>query len=242
MRIIIFLLLILNFINLAQAKPLISGLGQDEVLIDARFSGKKIFLFGARNLAGEIVVVVRGPKQSYIVRKKENIMGMWLNRKQMEFQDIYGAYAVYSSLPKQKISDLLLSNLNIGVDNLPFMYDGKAYIEEIDDFRKAILDKKFSEQVYMEKYNNIKFMGDTLFKNQLIFSKYIPEGLYNIEIYLIDSDELVGLQSIPMLVRKTGIEAAIHNFAYQQSLLYGILCVIAAIFAGWFASIIFWRI
>ena len=43
MRIIIFLLLISSFSNIAKAKPLISGLGQDEVLIDARFSGKKFF-------------------------------------------------------------------------------------------------------------------------------------------------------------------------------------------------------
>ena len=169
-------------------------------------------------------------------------MGMWLNRKQMEFRDIYGAYAVYSSLPKQKIHDLLSSNLNIGVENLPFIYHGKAYIEEIDDFRKAILDKKFAEQTYIEKFDNIKFMGDSLFKNQLIFSKYIPEGVYNVEIYLIDSNELVGMQSIPMLVKKTGVEAVIHNFAYEESLLYGILCVIAAVFAGWLASIIFWKI
>ena len=44
------------------------------------------------------------------------------------------------------------------------------------------------------------------------------------------------------VAKKTGIEAVIHNFAYEESLLYGILCVIAAVFAGWLASIIFWKI
>lgn len=242
MKLIIFFLLFLNIHNLAYAKPLISGLGQDQIHIDARFSGQDIFLFGVRNITGEIVVVVRGPKQDYMVRKKEKIMGVWLNRKQMAFNDVNSIYAVYSSVAKDELQKLILANLNIGIDNLPFIYSGKAYIAELEDFRSAILNHKFEQKLYIEDFNHIKFMGDSLFKTQLSFSKHIQEGIYNVEIYLIDDDELVGVQSISITAEKTGIEATIHNFAHDRSLLYGILCVLAAIFAGWFASIIFWKI
>jgi uncharacterized protein (TIGR02186 family) len=242
MKIVIFFLLLLNINNLSHAKPLISGLGQDKIKLDARFSGKNIFLFGVRNLAGEIVVVVRGPKQDYMVRKKEKIMGVWLNRKQMAFKDVNSVYAVYSSVSKDKLQKLILANLNIGIDNLPFIYSGKAYIAELENFRAAILAHKFNQKLYIEDFNHIKFMGNSLFKTQLSFSKHIPEGIYNVEIYLIDNDELIGVQSIPIIAEKTGIEATIHSFAHDRSLLYGILCVLAAIFAGWFASVIFWKI
>ncbi len=56
------------YLNLAlnsNAKPLDSDLSQNQILIDARFQGQKIFLFGARNLVGDILVIVRGPKKLY---------------------------------------------------------------------------------------------------------------------------------------------------------------------------------
>lgn len=242
MKIILLLTIFLYNVSALQAKPLMSGLSQNDIKIDARFSGTTLFLFGVRNLAGEIVVVIRGPKQDYIVRKKENVLGMWLNRKQMKFKNIDGFYAVYSSVDVSEIEDLILSNLNIGLENIIFNYEGKAYIEEIDYFKKAILANKFNKKLYMEGFENIDFMGDALFKTQMSFSKHIPEGEYNAEIYLIDGKNLVGVQSIPISVSKTGFEAEIYNFAHQNKILYGILCVLSAILAGWFANMIFWKV
>lgn len=228
--------------SVTQAKTLVSDLSQHEILVDAGFSGKNIFLFGVRNLAGDIVVAIRGPKQDYIVRKKEKIWGVWLNKKQMEFRDVYGFYAVYSTVPISKIKESVLRNLNIGVDNLPFDYTGKAYIEEIGDFRKAILENKLGDQLYFEKFEKMNFMGDDLFKTDLQFPKKIPHGLYNAEIYLINGSNLVGVQSIPIEVRKTGFESMVYDFAHNNGFLYGIFCVLAAIFAGWLANIIFWKV
>jgi len=236
------LIMLLCSVSTAQAKPLISDLSQNDIKIDARFSGTKLFLFGVRNLAGEIVVIVRGPKQNYIVRKKENVLGMWLNRKQMEFQNINGFYAAYSSVPISEMNKLVLSNLNIGLDNLVFEHDGRVYIEELDDFKKAILDNKFSHKLYSEEFGEINFMGDALFKTQIEFSKHIPEGSYNAEIYLIDGSDIVGIQSIPISVSKTGFEAEVYNFAHERKVLYGILCVFLAIVSGWFANVIFWKV
>ena len=236
------LLIILSYNVAARAEPLISGLSQNEIKIDARFSGTKLFLFGVRNLTGDIVVVIRGPKQDYIVRKKENILGMWLNRKQMTFKDIYGYYAVYSSIDMADIADLILLNLNIGLKNIPFNYQGKAYIEEIDSFKNAVLNDKFEYNLFSEEFGKIDFMGDALFQISLDFPKNIPQGLYNAEIYLVNGANLVGIQSIPISVEKTGFEAMIHDFAYEHNLLYGLLCVFAALFAGWVASMVFWKV
>jgi len=239
-----FLLIILLSLPFSvNARPLDSDISQDEILIDARFSGDNLFLFGARNLAGDVVVIVRGPKQNYIVRKKEKFAGVWLNRKQMKFYDIYGFYDIYSTIPLSEIRDeLLLKNLNIGLDNLPMEYRGEAYIEEIEDFKEAILDVKYADELYHTEAGEVEFMGDTLFKTHLTFPKKIPHGMYNAEIYLIDDNKLVGLQTFPVEVRRTGFEAFIYDIAHNNSPLYGLICVLAALFAGWFASMIFWKV
>ena len=240
-RMIILTLLSLPF--LAHAKPLTSDISHNEILIDARFSGQKLFLFGARNLAGDIVVVIRGPKQNYIVRKKEHIAGVWLNKKQMKFYDVYGFYDIYSTVDLSKIDDdLLLKNLNIGIDNLPMEYKGEGYIEEIEDFRSAILHSKYEDELYIKDAGEIEFMGDTLFKTNLTFPKKIPHGIYSAEIYLINDNNLVGMQAIPVEVRRTGFESFVYDMAHENSVLYGIFCVLAAIFTGWFASMIFWKV
>jgi len=242
MRIKIICILTLISCNIF-AKPIDSDISHDKILIDARFSGQKLFLFGARNSPGEIIVVVRGPDEDYVVRKKEKIAGIWLNRKQMKFKDVYGFYDIYSSFDVANISnELLVKNLNIGVENIPLNYTGEAYLEEIDDFRSAIYEKKFNNELYAKNVNEIKFMGDTLFKANLNFPKTIPHGFYNIDIYLVADNNFVAMQTIPIEVKRTGFESFIYNSAHDYSIAYALFCVLAALFAGWFANIIFWKV
>jgi uncharacterized protein (TIGR02186 family) len=243
MRSFLTLLLLIFCLISPNAKALISDIGEREILIDAGFSGKDLFLFGARNQTGEIVVVVRGPKENYIVRKKEKTTGVWLNRKQMKFYDITGFYSVFSTMDLNKASNqVIIRNLDIGIDNLISKYEGKAYLDNIEDFKNAIIEDKTVDKLYHRKLGDVKFIGDTLFKTVISFPKKISSGLYNIEIYLIDSDNLVAMQSIPLEARKTGFAALISRFAHEHSIFYGFFCVAAAIVAGWFASIIFWKV
>jgi uncharacterized protein (TIGR02186 family) len=236
-------LILLLFSGSVLARPIISDLSQKEILVDAGFSGTKLFLFGNKNSYGEVVVVVKGPKQNYVVRKKENIGGVWLNRKQMKFENVHGFYGLFSSIKETDLERYpMLSNLNIGVKNLPLSYTGKAYIDDILDFRKAILDDKDKDVLYYQNYDAIDFIGDSLFKVNLNFPKKIPHGIYNAEVYLVTENELLGVQSIPIEVKKVGIESFIHNFAHESPFLYGVMGVLAAIFMGWFASLVFWKV
>lgn len=242
-KIITLLLIYLNLTILCEAKPLDADLSQNKILIDARFQGQKIFLFGARNLAGDILVIVRGPKKNFIVRKKEKFAGIWLNKKQMKFYDVDSFYNFYTSFPLHNINnEILLKNLNIGLNNLTFNYKGEAHLEELTDFKTAILEERISHKLYQKTPDDISFMGDTLFKTNLIFPKKIPYGTYNIEIYLINDNKISGIQTIPLQVQKTGFEAFIYNLAHESAILYGIICVLAAIFAGWVASLVFWKV
>ncbi len=241
---LLLLIICLNlFTNQLQAKPIIADVSSNEILIDTSFTGQKLFLFGARNVAGDIVIVVRGPKNNYIVRKKEEFFGVWLNRKQMKFSDIYGFYAIYSSADPDKLSNPeLLRNLNLGFNNLPLSYKGEAHLEDIELFKGAILEKHLSDALYLENYQEIELMGDTLFKTHLNFTKKIPHGSYNIELYLIRDNNLIATETIPIQVRTTGFESFVHHAAHQHKILYGIFCVLAALMAGWVASRIFWKV
>lgn len=224
------------------ARPLIADLSLRQIEIDTSFKGTEILLFGARNEAGDIVVVVRGPKLSYILRKKEKVAGIWVNQKHALFENIHGYYTASSSRPLEELkNDSLISSLNIGIQNLHLPEKTEANIDT-EEFKKAFLQKKVKSDLYSPVIGEVQFIGDTLFRTIIQFPENIPQGIYNAEVYLFSGGQLIGLQTTPLLVNKKGFDALVYDFSHQQPLLYGILAVILALAAGWIAGELFRKV
>jgi uncharacterized protein (TIGR02186 family) len=239
------MLLLLTLIpTLALAKPLVSDLDTREIHIDSGFTGKDLLLFGARNDAGDIVLVVRGPEQSFYVRKKERIAGIWVNRNQLEFTNVPGFYAIATSASLEKVhNDPLLKSLDIGLENVKLhaLEDPLETIEQ--DYQAALKARKQFKKLYPESntYAEINFIGDTLFRSIIHFPDNIPRGVYTAEVYLFSGGQLSGVQSTPIIVRKTGFDAFVYDLAYEYPLLYGLIAITIALSAGWIASFFFRR-
>jgi hypothetical protein len=76
-------------------------------------------------------------------------------------------------------------------------------------------------------------MGESLFKLVLPFPDTIPQGDYSAEVYLIDDGKLTSLQSIPLQVQSTGLDAWISNAAAHHDVSYGLFAVLIALALGW---------
>lgn len=227
--------------SFAQAdKPIVADLAVRSIDIDHNFIGMDILLFGARNDVGRIVVVVRGPERDYIVRKKEKIAGIWVNKESVHFDGVNSFYAIASTSPLDDVkNNQLLSALGIGVDNIRLKTSSKNL--SADDFRRAFIHQKQTENLYMNTISKVTFWGETLFRTVLKFPKNIEGGWYTAEVYLFNNGILSAVQSTPILVEKTGFEAFIYDIAHSYSFIYGLLCVLMAITAGWMANAIFGR-
>ncbi len=236
-----FILLISFILSIpAQAAPLVADLSNYRIAMDSGFNGTRLFLFGVRNDSGDIVVVVRGAKKDYIVRKKEKFSGVWINRERMKFYDVPNFYTIASSKPLSEINQkALFSQLGIGENNLLTNSSGGGTPEKINEFGTAFLDYQRSNRLYNTTPDNISFMGETLFKTVLEFSDNIPSGEYTAEIYLISDGEIVGMQSTPISVVKSGLDAFIYNYAHKSPALYGLSAVILALSVGWLAGRLF---
>ena len=231
----------------SMAKPLVADISSRSVQIDSGFTGTELLLFGARNDPGDIVVVLRGPYGSYMVRKKERVAGIWVNRKQVQFDDIEGFYAVASSKPLGNFrNSYLLESLGIGIDQLQSSIKSKATLHRKADrdgeFSYALLTHKQKNQLYPTDVSDVSFIGETLFRTLIPIPENIPRGMYIAEIYLLSDGQLSGIQSTPLIVKKTGFDAFIYDLAYQHSFLYGVLAIIVALGAGWLAGIIFRKV
>ncbi|PIR38476.1 MAG: hypothetical protein COV35_06830 [Alphaproteobacteria bacterium CG11_big_fil_rev_8_21_14_0_20_39_49] len=248
MRLLSYALILISSMLLfskSHARPVIADLSLRQIAIDSGFKGDEILLFGARNDAGDVVVVVRGPKLSYIMRKKEKMKaGIWANNKHAIFENIPGYYNAASSRPVKEIkNDSLLKALNIGLQNieLPLTADEGEEINK-ESFQKAFLKKQEQENLYFPIIGNVEFIGDTLFRTIIKFPENIPRGIYTAEVYLFSDGQLSGLQSTPLIVKKKGFDAFIYDFAYRYPLFYGIIAVLLALAAGWIAGAIFRKV
>lgn len=229
--------------TLAKANPIISGISTNEINIDTNFKGTKILLFGAKDDSGDVIVVVRGPKKNFLVTKKDRFLGIWHNGERVKFKDSYSFYSLFSTfhtqVSDQKNLDRLLSNLQLGENNLTFDSSSNIKKSEEKEFRLHLVDKLQKAELYSIGSNKIEFLDETLFKVFLNFPKNISRGVYTVEIYLISDGQLSSFQSIPIYVNQVGLSAKISDFSEEQSFLYGLMAVGIALLFGWLTNYFF---
>lgn len=212
------------------AKPLIADMSGYRIEIDSGFTGTRMLLFGSRNEVGDIILVVRGPNADYMIRKKEKVGGMlWLNRRKQRLKDVPIFYMVASSKAFKDIKNTdLFAPLGIGFKQV--VTQGR------EDFVNAFLDYQQEQKLYNMPSQKISFMDESLFKMSIPFPDNIPRGNYSADVYLINDGHLISMQSIPLRVERTGLDAFIYQTAQEHGLLYGLFATVMALGIGWSAS------
>ncbi len=226
----------------ARGQYLIADLSDHRIEITSGFTGADVLLFGMREGDGDVVVVLRGPPEPLVVRRKARTLGLWLNRDDIVFTDAPGYYAVAASRPLAEIAAPdLLEDLAIGFENLPLTLFEAAEPNEVGIFRKALFRNMGKIGLYIGATAEITFVGSQLFRTRFEFPANVPTGLYHADVYLLDGGALVSRRTTALQISKTGFEAAMFSFARNQPLLYGLVAVAVALMAGWTAGVVFRR-
>lgn len=219
--------------------PLITDLSSHLIAITSNFTGTDLLLFGAIDEPGDIIVVVRGPTSTAVVRRKESTFGLWLTRRSATFDGVPAFYAVTSTKPLAEIApETLLQRLQIGLGGLRFRFVGSGIVEDVDEFRKALIRQKGYEGLYHQSVGGVDFLGPKLFRTAISFPATAPVGTYQAEVYLIRDDRIIAAQSSPLFIDKQGIEQEIYDFSRQEPAAYGLVAVLAAMLAGWLAAVL----
>ena len=225
----------------AQAVPIVADISNYHIEIDTSFNGIRLFLFGARNDSGDVVVVVRGPSKNYMVRKKEEMAGIWVNTDRMKFYNVPAFYIVAASKKLSEVQDKgIMRQLGIGQENLLTPANIKK-MPQFAEFSQAFLDHQYIRTLYAKDEGLVEFMGETLFKTTVDFPDDIPPGNYIAEIYLLSDGEIQGMQAIPILVSKTGLDAFLYEAAHRYPAFYGLAAIGVALMAGYIAGRLFQR-
>jgi uncharacterized protein (TIGR02186 family) len=87
----------------ASAQELLFDWSPHRIQITSDFTGAPVIVFGVVDGPGDVIVVVRGPTDSVSVRRKRRFAGIWINRDEVEFDDVPAYYAVASGRPLNEI-------------------------------------------------------------------------------------------------------------------------------------------
>lgn len=234
----------------AFAQPLESvetDISSRNIAIESNFTGAEIVVFGtianSRQTAPEaglydLAVVIRGPEEPIITRRKERVMGVWINTRSREFQNVPGYYAVLSTRPLDEIAEQdTLLRYGIGFNSL--LLERTQGESPKDVFRTAVVRIMQNAGLYRRSENGVTFIGTSLFRATFKLPANVPNGEYWAEVFAFADGAMLSHSSTRLSIRKEGFERFVYNLAFDKPLVYGILAVITAMLAGLLASVIF---
>ena len=238
-----FALVIAGLVGLAgpaAAQPLLADLFKHRITIDSGFTGADVLLYGAIDGEGDVVIIVRGPEEKVLVRRKDRVAGIWINVDDVEFTGVPAFYAVATSRPLEDIARASFRGLyQIGLPSLRLDTADARPEAEIETFREALIRNRIRDGLFAGEIGKIEFPGETLFRTLVHFPANVAEGAYSAQIFLIRDGVEVSSETIPLFVNKTGFQAEVYYWAHAQPAIYGIAAILLALFAGWFAAVAF---
>lgn len=218
-----------------------------EIAIQSNFTGIEILIFGSIDFSDtrtpsqgnyDVIAVVRGPNDSFTVRKKTRVAGLWVNGPGLAYPDVPSFYAVLSSRPIRAIaSDATLRQLGIGLSELDLGRDTAGSPQE-QSFESALIRLMEERNLYTEDDSGVVFIGRSLFRATVALPVNVPTGRYLVDVFLFRDGDLASRTKGSLEVNKAGVEALIYNLAFHNPFLYGLLGIAIAVLAGlagWFA-------
>lgn len=232
---------------MGQAKPvLVPDVSQRDIQIAYSFTGAELLLFGAILYPGgrvplekdaDIVVVVKGPAQSILVREKQQIAGIWVNAARIRYLSAPSFYAIASSKP---INDLVEERTRaiyeLGLDSLQLSPASSAPLAEQARFARGLVDLKRRSALYYESPRAVEITDGVLYRARITIPARVPVGRFTAETFLVRDGRVLAAGVRDIDIRKSGFERFVARAAERRSFTYGLAAVGLSVLFGWAAG------
>lgn len=233
----------------AAAESLVVALSADNVKINSNFTGTGITVFGAierdaetvsRSGDYDVAIVMRGPPETVVTRRKDRLAGIWINRAARTFEAVPSFYSLQASRALDDMAaPLVLERSGLGLEHLA------ASLAPADagasDFRQAFIRLKQKAGLYSEEAGTVTSPGAGLFQATVPVPANIPVGVYTIGVFLFRSGSLLASTERSLEISKTGFEQLMFETSRSASFAYALAMIVIALFVGWLAGVIFRR-
>lgn len=238
----------LLLLTAARDPILVPEISQHEVQVRQGFRGTELLLFGAiltpeGTRAGQdydIVVVLKGPTQSIVLREKQRIAGMWINAASTEFRSAPTFFAVASSRPiRQIVDDKTAAIFELGLPWLQLSPIGAYEPKEQARFSAGLVDLMQREGLYKEDPRGVKLSQQVLYQARIALPSSVQTGTYTAETFAVTRGRVITSAISKVEVRKQGFERAVADFAEYNGFFYGLIAVVLSVAMGFLAGRLF---
>lgn len=233
----------------AEAEQVVLSVSQPKVLITSSFSGTDLVVFGVVETAPDasapvdVVVNVRGPKQTFLTWRKSQVLGLWMNTDSRPFLDVPGYLNIQSNRPiDQMAPPEVLRKEQLGMTRtLLIQRVGPDFADVVpsDPFRTAFVRIQEAHDLYQEDPSGVTFVAPNVFRASVRIPGHAPLGRYEVTVTVLRKGAVAGHAQGHFEVARTGFEQRIANLARNQSLLYGVLVAFGSLLVGFLANILF---
>lgn len=251
-RLFALILLGLASIMPGHGAQIVSTLSNTTVDITSSFDGERMTFFGTiapdigsgqRFIEGpfHVVIVVLGPFQDRVAREKTHNFGIWLNTEEVVFRGMPGYFHVLASGRVREMSDLTTLTENFILPEAYAVVPNEAGLQKTLKFGQELIRLMTQEGLYGVQESGVNFLSETTYSGQLTLPSNAPPGPYIAQTYVFKNGAIVARKSEGFSVRKIGFERFLALSSTQYPLLYGLACVVLALFTGWLGGVLFRR-
>ena len=239
-----------------QTPTISAALTTSEIEVDSSYAGASLVLYGAVFNPGDdpvdVVLVVRGPERPVRLVRKVRVAGLWLNSRPVVFEGAPAFYVMASTRPLSEIAGFgVLRRMGVGLDHIQIdapeeartvnLYGVRDVVisrlgEDYLEWRRAVIRLKERDGLYRADPSGVRFVDPGLFRAEIVLPPEAPTGEYRTEVWLFQNGQAISVRRNTIQVRRVGVERWLHNFAFFQPWLYGLVSVLLAGFTGWAAS------
>lgn len=234
-----------------RAETLIAAMSSHQIQITSNYTGSQLTVFGlverdgrsvSRSDPHDIIVTVRGPRRMLLVRQKEQLGPIWINRTQRRFPESPVFLLVASNRPiAEMMSAETARRDRIGLANAE--RTAQAWFDDasMTQFRDSLVRIMQGKSLYAYEERGVTFLSNSLFSAPIDVPATAPTGSYTVDVVLYSGGVPLARQQTNFEVIKTGAEQRLASGAYDWPIFYGLATVLLALFLGWGASVVFRR-
>ena len=231
-----------------RAKPiLVPDVSQRDIEIAYSFTGADLLLFGAILYPGgrlpdddkpaDVVVVIKGPVQSILLREKAKVAGIWVNASRLRYSSVPSFYAIASSRPVSQVIDQRTRAIyELGLDSLQLSPGSSAPQAVQDRFARGLVDLKRRSGLYVEAPRAVEITDGVLYRARITIPARVPVGRFTAETFLIRDGRVLAAATRDIDIRKSGFERFVARSAEKRAIPYGLFTVFLSVLFGWAAG------
>lgn len=211
------------------------------VNISAFYNGTDISITGEVPAEAEVMVRLTGEPHDVTLKKKGKVGGMlWMNVAEVTFKNVPSVYLLYTSKALGEIATaenaVVWDSLGLGFDSIKQQMQIVSVGNDKEILYKDFMKMKKHEDLYRIQPDVVQFAQNNGPMKAYSATIHVPSqlkpGTYHIDVVAVSNDRVIANTSKELKLAQIGFPAFLSSMAFGRSLMYGILSVGIAIFAG----------